>query len=87
MKANGALTVSEMDSGIACVRMAKLCTKGTGVTGWCTVKAGIQRWTDIIKESSKTTNGKALVSIGLTKVMSTRVSGNMGRGVAQENFM
>lgn len=40
---------------------------------------------DFIKESSKTTNGKALESISSLKVMSTRVSGNMGRGVALEN--
>lgn len=30
-KVSGALTVREMDSDTACARMAKLCTKGTGV--------------------------------------------------------
>jgi hypothetical protein len=49
-------------------------------------RAGIQQLMDIIRESSKTTNGKVLVSIGLPRVMSMRVNGNMDRGVVLESF-
>jgi len=85
-KDSGVLRVKEMASATACVRTDEPSTKGTGVTAWCMAREGTWRLMDFTRESSQTTNGKALASISSLREMCTRASGNMAKGVEQVNF-